>query len=132
MRKSLPGKNPPRLSARHHHMLGAFDGTQILRALEGRGVCTAELAHAALYLAYGLMIVLLHPLLQSLLEILKVFDAVANERGAEHCDARPHQEELDDVFRFVDSAAGRQASSHPAIQDADPGERQTQGLRRAE
>jgi len=57
----VSAKNSPSFAAGDHDVLHTLDRLHILRTLEGRGVGTAELTHAALHLMNRFVFVLVHP-----------------------------------------------------------------------
>ena len=59
-------------------MLHAFYGPHVLGALEGSGIGATDLAHAALHLSHGFILVLFHPLAQFALDVTQVIDAVSH------------------------------------------------------
>ena len=76
------------------HRLNALDRPQVLGALEGSRIRTAQLAHRARHLADGGVFVLLHPLPHSLLNGSQVTRAVTQQTRAEHGDVGTGQEQL--------------------------------------
>ena len=64
--------------------------------------------------------------------VAQVVDAVAQQRGAQHGDVGADHEQLDHVLGAVNAAGGGQAGLDAAVENADPGQRQAQGLRRAQ
>jgi hypothetical protein len=85
-------------------MLQAFDGTHVLRALKGLRVRAAELAHAALHLLNGFVVVTLHPLDDALLYGLQVFDAISQQSRTHHGHVSAGHQQLDDIWRTMDAA----------------------------
>src|SRR5215469_11541673 len=114
------------------NVLHAFDGTHVLSPLKGAGIRATQLAHAALHLRHRFVLVLFHPSAQFALDVAQMVDPMAHERRAEHGYVRSHHQQLHDVLGAMHSAGSGQGRADAAMQDSDPGHRQSQGLLRAQ
>src|SRR6266702_3145829 len=70
-----PSVSSPSPPACHVNMLHAFHGAHVLRALEGPRIRASQLAHAALHLHDGFVLVLLHPVAQFALDMTQMIHA---------------------------------------------------------
>src|ERR1700722_7920346 len=62
----------------------------------------------------------------------KVADAIAQKRGAKHGHVGADHQQFDDILGTMYPACGCQVSLNSTVQNADPGQREAQGLRSAE
>jgi hypothetical protein len=85
-----------------------------------------------LHLTDGVVFVIFHPLPQTSFYVTQMIDSVAQQGRAEHSDIGANHEHLNNVFSAVNSAGGGQTGLDASIQDADPRQRQAQGLRCAQ
>src|SRR6516162_5673647 len=113
-----------RFSAGYEHVLQVFYSSRVLSAFEGSRIRTAQLAHAALHLTNGVVLVVLHPFPKTAFYVTQMIDSVAQQGGAEHGDVGANHEQLDDVFGRIHTTGGCQVGLDAAVEDADPSHRQ--------